>query len=56
MFSAQGASQDPGSLMLIILIIISGVVFFWRMVIKLAIIGVILLMVLGLSELLRSVH
>jgi hypothetical protein len=55
MFAAQGLPQDPGFVMLMILIITLAVIF-WRLVIKLLAIGVILLVVLGLYELLRILH
>ena len=56
MLAAQGPAQDPASLMLIILAVITGVVVFWRTVIKLATIGLLLLVVLGFMDLLRGLH
>ena len=49
-------TQDPGSLMLITLIAVTGVMVFWRTLIKLMIIGLVLLAVLGLSDLLQGLH
>jgi hypothetical protein len=56
MLAAQGPSQDPEFLMLVMLIIIALAVIFWRVAIKLAVISMIFLLVLGLSELLRILH
>jgi hypothetical protein len=52
----MSATQDSSSLMLITLVIVAVGVLFWRTVIKLMIIGVIVLVVLGFLELLRSLH
>lgn len=56
MFAVKGPAQDPATLMLIALIIATGVVVFWRTVIKFVIIGVTLLLVLGVFELLQALH
>jgi hypothetical protein len=48
--------QEPGSLILIILIIAATAVIFWRTVLKLVTIGLILLIMLGFVELLRDIH
>jgi hypothetical protein len=50
------AGQDPGSLMLGILIIATMAVVCWRTVVKLVIIGIVVLAVLGLVELLGGLH
>ncbi len=51
----QGSVQDPGFLVLVILVVTLGVLF-WRFAIKLLVIGAISLVVLGLSELWRLLH
>lgn len=51
----HGQHQDPGFLMLIIAIGATGVIF-WRTVVKLAVMGLIFLIVLGISDLLQSLH
>lgn len=56
MFAGPGLSQDPSSLVPMALIVITGLVVFWRTAIKLLAIGVILLVVLGLSDLLHTLH
>jgi hypothetical protein len=56
MFVSQGPTQDPGSLVPMALVIIVGVVIFWRTVIKVVAICLILLVVLGFSQLLQSAH
>lgn len=56
MLAAPGPSQDPEFLMLVILIIITLAVIFWRVTIKLVLIGIIFLLALGLFELLRILH
>lgn len=56
MFATQGPTQDPNSLIPIALVIITAALVFWRTVIKLLAIGVILLVVLGVSELLHGPH
>jgi hypothetical protein len=56
MFVAQGATHDPSSLLPIALVVITGTVVFWRTLIKVVIIGVILLVVLGLSDILHVLH
>jgi hypothetical protein len=50
------AAQDPRSLMLITLVIVTTAVVFWRMVIKLLIIGTVMLVLLGFLELLQGLH
>jgi hypothetical protein len=50
------SAHNADSLMPITLLVIIGVTIFWRTVIKLVAIGVILLVVLGFSELLRYLH
>jgi hypothetical protein len=55
-FAALGSSQDPSSLVPIVLIVITGLVVFWRTAIKLLAIAMTLLVVLGLSDLLRILH
>lgn len=56
MFVAPGLSQEPGSLVPMALIVITGLVVFWRTAIKILAIAVILLVALGLSELLHTLH
>ena len=55
-FVTQGPAQDPSSLVPIALVVITAALVFWRTLIKLLAIGVILLIVLGLSELLHGPH
>jgi hypothetical protein len=55
-FVSQGPTQDPTSLVPIALVVIIAALVFWRTVIKLLAISVILLIVLGVSELLHSLH
>lgn len=55
MLGIQGSVQDPGFLALVIVIVTLAVIF-WRIAIKLLAIGMILLVILGLSELLRILH
>ena len=55
MFAAQGA-QNAGSLILIILMIATVAVIFWRTVIKLAAITVLLLVILGFLALLQGLR
>jgi hypothetical protein len=55
-FAALGPSQDPSSLVPIALVVITGLVVFWRTAIKFMAIAVILLVVLGLSDLLHTLH
>ncbi len=43
MFAAHGLTQDPDSIRLIFLLIATGVVIFWRTVLKLVAIAVVLL-------------
>ena len=56
MFVALGPSQDLSSLVPIALVVITGLVVFWRTAIKILAIAVILLVVLGLSELMHTLH
>ena len=56
MFVAPGPSQDPSSLVPFALVVITGLVVFWRTTIKILAITVILLVVLGLSDLLHIPH
>lgn len=56
MLAVQGHAQDLSSLVPVALIIIADAVVFWRMMIKVAIIVLILLMVLGFFGLLQSLH
>jgi hypothetical protein len=56
MFTAQGPTQDFSSLIPAVLMVITVMVIFWRAVIKLLAIVVILLVVLGFSELLHGLH
>lgn len=49
-------AQDPGSLVLIVLVIVAASVAFWRTVIKIIVVGVMVLVVLGFLELLRIMH
>ena len=54
--AAQGSIEDLQSKMLIMLVIITVAVIFWRTMIKLLIIGGILLAAVGLFEVLASLH
>lgn len=56
MFVAPGPGQDPNSFVPFALVVITGLVVFWRTAIKILAIAVILLVVLGLSELLHTLH
>ena len=56
MFASQGPSQDPGSLALVVLVVITGAVIFWRTAIKLMAISVILLAILGFLDLLHALQ
>jgi hypothetical protein len=49
------AIQDPGFLAAVILIVTLAVIF-WRIAVKLLAIGVIMLVVLGFTELWRILH
>jgi hypothetical protein len=49
-------AQDPSGLMWVVLIIGVAVVAFWRTVIKLVIIGVVLLAALGFADALSSLR
>jgi hypothetical protein len=55
-FAASGPSQDLSSLVPIALVVITGLVVFWRTAIKILGIIMILMMVLGLSDLVHSLH
>jgi hypothetical protein len=55
-FAAPGPSQDLSSLVPIALVAITGLVVFWRTAIKILAIALILLVVLGLSDLAHSLH
>jgi hypothetical protein len=56
MFVGHALSQGPESTRLILLVIASGMVIFWRTVIKFIIIAAILLAVLGALTLSQSLH
>jgi len=56
MIAVPGPTQDPSSLVPIILVVITGLVVFWRTAVKLLAISAVLLMTLGLSELLHTLH
>ncbi len=56
MFAAHGPTQDPDSIRLIFLLIATGVVVFWRTVLKLVAIAVVLLAVLGTLAVLQVLH
>lgn len=56
MFAALGSSQNLGSLVPTALVIITALVVFWRTAIKILAIAVILLVVLGISELMHVLH
>ena len=56
MFATQGPTQDPSSLVPVALVVITAALVFWRTVIKLLAIGLILMVILGVSELLHSPH
>jgi hypothetical protein len=49
-------THEPGPLIIIILIIVAATVIYWRTVVKLMTIGLILLIMLGLVELLKDMH
>jgi hypothetical protein len=53
-FTALGPNQEIRSLVPTVLVVIKGLVVFWRMVIKILAVSVILLMIFGLSELICS--
>jgi hypothetical protein len=53
-FTALGPNQDLRSLLPTVLEVIKGLVMFWRTVIRILVITVILLMIFGLSKLMRS--
>jgi hypothetical protein len=48
--------RDPGVLMMIILVIVEVAMIFWRTVLKLAVASIVTLTVLGLLQLLQSLH
>lgn len=48
--------QDPGSLMLVALIATAGVVIFWRVVLKLLLIILIVITIVGVTEFLHLFH
>jgi hypothetical protein len=50
------AARDPSSVILVILVIASAAVLYWRTMIKLLAIGAVMLVVLGLVDLLRALH
>jgi hypothetical protein len=56
MFALQETTQDPISLVPIALVAIIGAVVFWRTMIKIIVVGLILLVVLGLSEFIQSLR
>ena len=56
MFATQGPAQDPSSLIPIALVLITTALIFWRTVVKLLAIGIILLVVLGVADLLHGLH
>lgn len=56
MFSTKGPTQDPSFLIPIALLLITTALIFWRTVIKLLVIGIILLVVLGVAYLLHGLH
>lgn len=56
MFSTRGSAQDPSSLIPIALVLITAALIFWRTVVKLLAIGIILLVVLGVASLLHGLH
>ena len=55
-FATQEPAHDPSSLIPIALVLITAALVFWRTVVKLLAIGIILLVVLGLADLLHSLH
>ena len=56
MFIGQAPPPDPESIRLILLVIVCGIVIFWRTAIKLIIIAAIVLTVLGALALSQSLH
>jgi hypothetical protein len=50
------AAQDPSSVILVTLVVAAAAVLYWRTVIKLLTIGTVMLVMLGLLDLLRSLH
>jgi len=56
MFVSQGSKLDPESTRMALTLIVTAIVIFWRTVIKLAIIAVILLAAVGALTLSQSVH
>ena len=56
MLAGIGSSQNLGPLVPAALVTITALVLFWRTAIKILIIAVMLLVVLGISELLHGLH
>lgn len=56
MLALQEATQNSISLIPIALVAITGAIVFWRVTIKIMAIGLILLTLLGLFDLLQSLH
>lgn len=56
MFAAHVPTQDPDSIRLIFLLIATAMVVFWRTVLKLAAIAVVLLATLGALAILKGLH
>jgi hypothetical protein len=54
--AALESSQNLGPLVPTALIVITGLVVFWRTAIKILAIAVVLLVVLGLAELMHALH
>lgn len=52
----MSAPSDPGSLMTIIVVIVTVAMIFWRSVIRLTIIACVALAVLGLHTFLQGLH
>ena len=50
------AGQDPGSLILVTLVAVAAAVAFWRTVIKLLVISIVVLVVFGFLEILQVLH
>jgi hypothetical protein len=56
MFVAQGPPPDPESIRAVALLIAAGAVIFWRIAIRLAIIGAIVLVLLGAVAIANGLH
>ena len=56
MFVGQSSPLDPESTRMVLMLIVVGIAFYWRTVIKLAIIAAILLAALGALTLSQSLH